>query len=83
MPNEHRNVDRSRRRSAARAVIANRQRRPAVLTQEDSRNPLGHLRVGLGIRVQSVVRVVVRIDEAGRQYEAGSVDDAVVGARDR
>ena len=54
MPDEHRDVDRRRLRSASREVVTNRQRRAAVLTQENGSDALGHLRVGLGIRVQPV-----------------------------
>ena len=54
MPDQDRDIDRRRLRSASREIVTNRQRRAAILTQENGGDALGHLRVGLGIRVQSV-----------------------------
>ena len=83
MPDEHRDVDRRRLRAASREIVANRQRRAAVLTEQDGGDALRDLRVGLGIRVQAVGRVVVRIDEAWREDQASPVNDAIGRAGNR
>ena len=80
---EQRDVHRGRRRSPSSQVVADGQRRAAILTQQDRRNSLGHLRASLGIRIQSVGRMVVRIDEAGREHQASPVDDAIFRPRNR
>jgi hypothetical protein len=51
-----------------------RQRRAAILAKENGGDPLRESARPKRIAVQSVRRVIVRVDEAGREHEPGAVD---------
>ena len=73
---ERRPVDRRRRRLAARASFGpclDRTRRPR-LAQHHRRHALPDHALGLGLDEDRVVRVVVHVDEAGRDGQARRVD---------
>ena len=58
-----------------------RVRRITVETEHDAGDSLSDLRLRERLLLQRLVRVVVHVDEAGRQHQAARIDDRVVRLR--
>ena len=71
MANGGEHVDRGRRGAQLRQVIRDRPRRAAVLADEQRGDALRHLAGGERFGEQAVGGVVVRVDEARGQHQAG------------
>ena len=80
-PTSSRDIDRRRIGATLREVVAHRERRAPVLADHQRRDALRHLRERIRFRLETVGRVIVRVDHAGCEHQAGGIDHSIVGTR--
>ena len=81
MADEHGDVHGRWRGAPPGEIVANRERRAAVLADDERRDALRDLGKRIGLDIKTVGRMIVRVDHAGREHQAGGIDDAVLRPR--